>query len=118
MTDEQLTRQLETIVSEMALKRESYSAFIRTYLDRERIASLAVASGQYNLLKSKEARTFAETISKPTVREKELIVEMEIGEIAFQKAVIDAELKMMEKEAKTLETLCFHTASLRKAERV
>ncbi len=118
MTEEQITNQLENIVSEMAVKRESYSSFIRDYLDRERIASLAVASGQFHLLKSKEAKSYAESIAKPTVSEKERIVELEIGEIAFQKAVIDAEIKMMEKEAKTLETLCFHSASIRKAERV
>jgi len=118
MNDEKITEQLQTIVSLMALNREKYSSFIDEYLDKERTASLAVASGQFNLLSDLQARKFAELIPKPTVAEKERIVEMELGAIAHQKAVIDAEMKILEKQAKTLEILCFHTASLRKAERL
>lgn len=104
MNEQNVTEQLETIISLMSQNRDKYSSFIDEYLKKERTASLAVASGQFDLLTNEQARKFAKLIPKPTVAEKEWIVEMELGTIAHQKAVIDAEMKILEKQAKTFAT--------------
>lgn len=117
MTDNEITEQLGMIISAMATNREEYSKIIRDYLDAEREATIYIAAGLYLKLKNKEVAASLVQIAKPNVAEKQALVELEIGEIAFKKAVIDNEMKMLEKQAKTLETLAFHTASLRKAER-
>lgn len=118
MTDEQIEKRLGLIISEMAVLREKRASYARELQDAKRIAAIAIASGNQAMLKNPQVKTALETISKPTVAEKEYLAELEIGEYAFQDAVIDSSMRMLEKELEAVKTLSIHIASIRKGERI
>lgn len=118
MTDEQIIQKLELIISEMSMLREKRSSFARSLQDAKRIAAVAVAARDFKMLKNPSVVDALNSIPKPTVAEKEYLVELEIGEFAFQEAVIDSSMKMLERELEAVKTLAIHVASIRKAERV
>lgn len=117
MTDEEITKNLEVIVSEMAKTSDKLKELTRRTVRRETMVTLAVACGDESFLSNEMAIEFLKNTPKPTVAEKEKIVLLELGDDGFEKQVLENELKLLEKRAKTVETLAFHTASLRKAEK-
>lgn len=118
MTDAEITTRLETIVAELEQLRRERWEFARPLQDAKRIAAIAIASRNTKLLKNQQVIDALSTIPKPTVAEKEYLVEMEIGEFAFKDAVIDAKRKMLEGELEAVKNLMIHVASIRKGERV
>lgn len=118
MTDEQIEQRLGLIISEMAIHREKRAGISRPLQDAKRIAAVAIASGNTRMLKNKDVIEAMATIAKPTVSIIEHLTEMEVGEMAFQDAVIDVSMKMLTTELEAIKTLSIHVASQRKAERL
>ncbi len=125
MKEQEITENIETLVSEFSRIRKEYSELLEGDADKgekglielERTALLAVASGPFNLLTDKIARSFAESIVKPTVAEKDKIVELECGNKGHRKAVFEYQLRLLEKQLKVVELASINAASIRKGER-
>jgi hypothetical protein len=114
MDDMELTMKLEGLMTETAELCEEYKGICEELIEKERTALLVVAAGLSARLTNKEAKAFLEAIPKPTVAEKEKIVEMELGDLGHRKAVLEFKLKLLAKESGSVENLTIHAASLRK----
>lgn len=120
MTDEEIITKIGMIISEMEGLRMQRESYARTLQDQKRSVTVAVSSCNTVKLKNPDVLRAIETIprSKLTVDLIEYLTELEIGELAFQDAVIDKSMKMLMNELEAVKTLSIHVASVRKAERI
>lgn len=119
MTDEQIEQKLGLIISEMETIRTARAGYLRSLLDARRRVAVAVASGDKRKLKHPDVLNAIDEIpaNKRTIEMVNNLVELEIGEIAFQDAVNVETLKLLGNEIDGLKNLIVHVSSQRKAEK-
>lgn len=118
MTDEQIETQLGCLISEMARLTDRKKALLPAFVRRQREVTVAIATGNHAQKLSANVAAALAAIPKPTVAEKEALCFLELGETAFDLAVIDEQMKMLEKQLEAIKTLTIQLASQRKAERL